>query len=395
MPRALLPLLAITFVDVLGFTILIPILPFYAEQFGANPTVVGAIYATVAFCSLVSSPFWGALSDRIGRKGVLIAAQVFSFAGFTLLASGHALWTIFAARAIEGLGGGGLGVTAAYVTDVTSPQSRARAFGLVGATYGLGFLIGPALAGALVRFGYHVPFAVAAALALLTIVLTMLLLPASTGAVKTAPTFAEIRISLASPVLGRLILTQFAFAIAFTSWVTVFALWAERVLHFDAVHVSTIFIVSSIVGIGVQAGLIGKLVDRFGEGRVALTGFAIAIVAYGGVGFVTAPAQVYAFVVLWSLAGALIRPALGALISDAAPAAQRGTILSVNDSLNNLAFIVAPFVATALLRVNPHLSGIVPATFACVALALGFRLLAPPRHAALVEAPTAIAHADA
>ncbi len=161
--------MAITFVDVLGFTLLIPILPFYAEQFGANPTTVGAIYSTVALCSLVSSPFWGNLSDRIGRKGVLVAAQVFAFLGFTLLASGTALWTVFVARGIEGLGGGGLGITQAYVPDVTTPQQRARAFGLIGATFGLGFLIGPALAGVLVRFGYHVPFAVAAALALLTV----------------------------------------------------------------------------------------------------------------------------------------------------------------------------------------------------------------------------------
>ena len=151
--------------DVLGFTILIPILPFYAEHFGASPTTIGAIYATLAVCSLLSSPFWGRLSDRIGRKGVLIAAQVAGLLGFSLLAAGTALWTIFVARGIEGLGGGGLGVTQAYVTDVTRPSERARAFGLVGATFGFGFLIGPALASVLVRYGYQVPFWVAAALA--------------------------------------------------------------------------------------------------------------------------------------------------------------------------------------------------------------------------------------
>jgi MFS transporter, DHA1 family, tetracycline resistance protein len=378
MPRALLPLLAITFVDVLGFTLLIPILPFYAEKLGANPTVVGAIYSTVAVCSLVSSPFWGNLSDRIGRKRVLLAAQVFAFLGFVLLASGTALWTVFVARGIEGLGGGGLGVTQAYVTDVTTPQTRARAFGLIGATFGLGFLIGPALAGVLVRFGYHVPFAVAAGLALLTIVLTITLLPESRGAVKTAPTLAEIGASLGSPVLGRLILTQFAFAIAFTSWVTVFALWAERQIGFGPQQTSTIFIVSSIVGIVVQLRFIGPLVDRFGEGRIALAGLAIGAIAYAGVGFITMPLAIYGFVVLWSLGGALTRPALGTLISSAAPESQRGTILSVNDSLNNLAFAVAPFVSTSVLRLNPHLTGVVPTTFSCVAIAIGYRLMARP-----------------
>jgi MFS family permease len=380
------PLLAITFVDVLGFTILIPILPFYAEHFGASPTIVGAIYATVAVCSLLSSPFWGRLSDRIGRKGVLIAAQVACLFGFSLLAAGTALWTVFAARAIEGLGGGGLGVTQAYVTDVTTPAYRARAFGLVGATFGLAFLIGPALAGVLVRFGYAVPFAVAAGLAALTIVLTIVLLPESKGAVKTAPTLGEIRTSLRSPVLGRLILTQFAFAIAFTSWVTVFALYVERVFGFGPTQTANMFIVSAIVSIVVQVALIGRLVDRFGEGRIAVAGLLCAVAAYGGVGFATATPALFAFVVLWSLSSALIRPALGALISDAAPAGQRGTILSVNDSLNNLAFLMAPFISTAVLQLNPHFTGVVPAAFACVAIAIGYRMFTAPRPAPVSEA---------
>jgi len=374
MPRALVPLLAITFVDVLGFTILIPILPFYAEHFGASPTTVGAIYATLAVCSLLSSPLWGRLSDRIGRKGVLLAAQVATLLGFTLLASGTALWTIFAARAIEGLGGGGFGVTQAYVTDVTAPSERARAFGLVGATFGLGFLIGPVLAGRLVGFGYAVPFWVAAGLAALTIVLTMVLLPESKGAVKTAPTLAEIRASLRSPVLGRLILTQFAFALAFTSWVTVFALFAERVLGYGPSQTANIFVVSSVVAVVVQVALIGKLVDRFGEGRVALAGLVCAVVAYGGAGFVTSTPMLIPFVMLWSLSSALIRPALGALLSEAAPADQRGTILSVNDSLNYLGFLISPFISTMVLRFNPHLTGIVPTFFAFVAILLGYRV---------------------
>lgn len=372
--------------DVLGFTILIPILPFYAEHFGASPTTIGAIYAALAVCSLLSSPFWGRLSDRIGRKGVLIAAQVAGLLGFSLLAAGTALWTIFVARAIEGLGGGGLGVTQAYVTDVTRPSERARAFGLVGATFGFGFLIGPALASVLVRFGYAVPFWVAAGLAGLTVVLTIVLLPESKGAVKTAPTLAEVRASLRSPVLGRLILTQFAFALAFTSWVTAFALFAERVVGFGAPQTANTFILSSIVAIVVQLGFIGRLVDRFGEGRIAIAGLCCAVCAYAGVGFVTAPLMLFAFIVLWSLSSALIRPSLGALVSEAAPADQRGTILSVNDSFNYLAFLISPFLSTTVLRINPHLTGIVPTLFAAVAILLGYRLFAAPRPQPVVEA---------
>jgi DHA1 family tetracycline resistance protein-like MFS transporter len=379
MPRALVPLLAITFVDVLGFTILIPILPFYAEHFGASPTTVGAIYSTVAVASLLSSPFWGRLSDRIGRKGVLIAAQVAGLLGFSLLAAGTALWTVFVSRAIEGLGGGGLGVTQAYVTDVTTPANRARAFGLVGATLGAGFLIGPALAGVLVRYGYRVPFAVAAGLQLITVILTIVLLPESKGTVKTAPTLAEVRASLRSPLLGRLLLTQFTFWFSFTSWVTVFALFTERVLGYGPAQTSYLFIVSSVVTIVVQAGLIGRLVDRYGEGRIAIAGLCCAVAAYGAVFFVRTTPALYAWVVLWSLSSALLRPALGAMIAEAAPAGQRGTILSVNDSLNGVAFLIAPLAATAVIRVNPHLAGFIPVVFVGMALAIGYRVFGAAR----------------
>jgi DHA1 family tetracycline resistance protein-like MFS transporter len=382
MPRALLPLLAITFVDVLGFTMLIPILPFYAEHFGASPTTVGAIYSTVAVASLLSSPFWGRLSDRIGRKGVLIAAQLAGLLGFSLLAAGTALWTVFVSRAIEGLGGGGLGVTQAYVTDVTAPANRARAFGLIGATLGVGFLIGPALAGVLVRYGYRVPFVAAAGLQLITVILTIVLLPESKGAVKTAPTFAEIRASLRSPLLGRLLLTQFTFWIAFTSWVTVFALFAERVLGFGPAQTSYTFIVSSIVTIVVQAGLIGRLVDRYGEGRLAIAGLCCAVVAYAAAYFIGTTLALFVWVVLWALGSGLLRPSLGALISEAAPAGQRGTILSVSDSLNSVAFLIAPLVATAVIGVNPHLVGVIPFAFVCIALSIGYRVFAAPRAAA-------------
>jgi DHA1 family tetracycline resistance protein-like MFS transporter len=379
MPRALVPLIAITFVDVLGFTILIPILPFYAEHFGASPTVVGAIYSTVAVASLLSSPFWGRLSDRIGRKGVLIAAQVAGLLGFSLLAAGNALWTVFVSRAIEGLGGGGLGVTQAYVTDVTTPSNRARAFGLIGATIGAGFLIGPALAGVLVRYGYRVPFAVAAGLQLITVVLTIVLLPESKGAVKTAPTLGEIGASLRSPLLGRLLLAQFTFWFSFTSWVTVFALFTERVLGYGPAQTSYLFIVSSIVTIVVQAGLIGRLADRFGEGRIAIAGLCCAVAAYGAVFFVRTTPALYAWVVLWALSSALLRPALGALIAEAAPDGEGGMILSVNDSLNGVAFLIAPLAATAVVRLNAHLVGIIPVVFVGIALTVGYRVLAAPR----------------
>ena len=374
MPKALIPILAITAVDVLGFTILIPLLPFYAEKYGATPFIIGAIYATVALFSLVSSPFWGRISDKIGRKGVLLVSQIAAFIAFVLLGIGGSLAIIFIARAIEGIGGGTIGVTQAYVADVTEPKDRAKAFGLVGATFGFGFLIGPALAGYLVRFGYPVPLFTAAGLALVTIFLTIFLLPESKQPVATAPSIAQIVASLRMADLGTLLRSQFCFSLAFAMWVSVFALFAERALNYNASQTSTIFVVSAVVGIVVQAGLIGRLVERFGEGRLAMTGFASLALGYGSVFFVHSLAALLVIVFFWSLGGALLRPTMSSLISQNAPADQRGTILGVNDSLGNVAFVISPFISTKILTLDANWVGFAPAIMALVGLAVGYRL---------------------
>ena len=387
MNKALIPILGITLVDVLGFTMLIPILPYYAEHYGASPVAVGLIYTTVAGVALFASPLWGRLSDRIGRKGVLLAAQIASAIGFTLLGIGGALWVIYVARAIEGLGGGGLGVTQAYVSDVTTTAERARAFGLVGATFGVGFLIGPALSGVLVRFGYGVPLFTGAALAIVTVFLTIFLLPESHKPVATVLSLKTIATALHAPNLGTLLLAQFAFSFAFYSWISIFALFVERVLGYGPSQSSGIFVVSAIVGIGVQLFLIGKIVDRFGEGRVAIVGLACAIAAYASVPEISSTPSLFVVVILWAVSGALIRPCFTALISRAAPAEIRGALFGVNDSLSNIAFLIAPVAATTILTKNLHAVGVLPTLGSIAALAIGARLFAHPKIVAEAAPP--------
>jgi DHA1 family tetracycline resistance protein-like MFS transporter len=376
--KALIPILGITLVDVLGFTMLIPILPYYAEHYGASPVAVGGIYSTVALCALVSSPLWGRLSDRIGRKGVLLAAQVASAIGFLLLGIGGALWVIYLARAIEGLGGGGLGVTQAYVSDVTKPEERARAFGLVGATFGIGFLIGPAISGILVRYGYNVPLFAGAGLAIATVFLTIFLLPESHKPVASVVSLKLLFEALRAPKLGTLLLAQAAFSFGFYAWISIFALFLEKTLGFGPSSASFMFVVSAVVSIVVQTVLIGRLVDRFGEGRVAIVGLVCAIGAYACVPYVGSIASLLTMVVFWSLSGALLRPAMTALISHAAPAGMRGALFGVNDSLSNLAFVIAPIAATLVFARNVHAVGLLPMAAAITALAIGYRMFSSP-----------------
>ena len=167
----------IVLVDVMGLTIILPLLPFYAESFGATPAVVGLIVATYAFCQLIAGPPLGRLSDRVGRRPVLLVSQMGTFAGFLILAAAHTLWMVFLARIIDGLTAGNLTVAQAYISDVTEPEKRAKSFGIIGIAFGVGFLIGPALSGYLAQFSNTYPILLAAALSFTSIMCTYFLLP--------------------------------------------------------------------------------------------------------------------------------------------------------------------------------------------------------------------------
>src|SRR5437870_10332692 len=150
----LLPIFLIVMVDVLGLTIILPLLPFYAEHFGASPALVGLLVSTYAACQLVAGPLLGQMSDRMGRRPLLLVSQMGTFVGFLILAWAQALWIVFLARIIEGLTAGNLSLAQAYISDVTRPEERAKSFGIIGVAFGIGFLIGPAISGYLSRFGY-------------------------------------------------------------------------------------------------------------------------------------------------------------------------------------------------------------------------------------------------
>src|SRR3954469_1106115 len=175
----LLPIFLIVVVDVLGLTIMFPLLPFYAEHFGASPTVVGLLVSSYALCQLVAGPVLGQISDQVGRKPVLLVSQLGTFAGFLVLATAPNLFFLFVGRVIDGLTAGNLSIAQAYIADVTAPKDRARSFAVIGIAFGIGFLIGPGLSGYLsAHYGFHVPILGAAGLSLTSILGTTFLLPA-------------------------------------------------------------------------------------------------------------------------------------------------------------------------------------------------------------------------
>jgi len=186
MPSALLPIFLVVLVDILGLTLILPLLPFYAERFGASPIVVGLLGATFAACQLVSGPILGGLSDRFGRRPLLLVSQVGTFLGFLLLARADALWMVFVSRVIDGATAGNLTIAQAYITDVTPPSQRARAFALIGVSFGLGFLVGPAVSGWLAHYDHRWPIYAAAGLSATSVAATALLLRDPTAAQRAA-----------------------------------------------------------------------------------------------------------------------------------------------------------------------------------------------------------------
>ncbi|MBC5829584.1 MAG: MFS transporter [Candidatus Eremiobacteraeota bacterium] len=370
MPRALIPILSITFVDVLGFSILIPILPFYAQRFGASPLIYGFIFTMVALAALLASPVWGRLSDRVGRKRILIYSQLGGVLGYGILGMASGLPMIFLGRTIEGIGGGNIGVTQSYISDVTAPEQRARAFALMGATWGVGFLFGPVLGGTLVAYGYPVPFFAAAALQCVTILLTIFLLPESHKPLEGQPSLRDVANSFKDARLRTPLLQQLFFALAFFQWVSVLSFFLQRIFNYGPRQTSYLFAVSAVISVIVQVAVIGRAVDRFGERRVCIVGFALALIAYIMLGTANSLGLFLIVLGTLSLASALIRPTLTALTSHAAPADKRGALFGISDSLNSFALLVGPPIAGLVFAKNVHWIGVAPAICTCIAITI-------------------------
>lgn len=362
----LLPIFLIVLVDVLALTIILPLLPFYAEMYGASPLVVGLLVTTFALCQLVSSPVLGNISDRVGRRLVLLVSQAGTFAGLVLLAFANSLWLVFLARVLDGITAGNLTVAQAYMADVTRPEERTRAFGLIGIAFGIGFVIGPATSGYLSELGFEYPILLAAALSACSIVATYFLLPRQQPRVgrgaepAQSPRRGVLNWQLyleyfRRPLLARYLVQFCLFAFAFATFTSGFALFAERRFTwggepFGPREVGYVFAFTGAVGIVVQGGLIGRLVARFGDHRLIVAGFMLSALGHAGIGLSYSVMLLVAVAMIGAVGNSILRPTLSSRVTQIVGRHEQGIVLGITQSVTSLAMIAAPPLAGALIK---------------------------------------------
>ena len=280
MTRPLLVIFLTIFVNLIGFGIIIPLLPFYAETFGASPIVIGLLFAVFSICQLVAAPVLGDWSDRYGRRPVLIFSLLGTVVSFVLLAVAHSLTMLFIARIVDGLSGGNISTARAYVADVTEPKDRARAYGLIGAAFGLGFIFGPALSGVLAKISYTAPIWAAAGITLVAAAVAWFWLPETVHRAQagTGMPFRNLPEMLRRPGLGRMLVIDFVYWFAFAIFQTTFALFTSRRFQFDASQTGYFFSAFGVLGAIVQGGLIRPIVRRLGDKPTFILGLLCSVV---------------------------------------------------------------------------------------------------------------------
>ncbi len=371
LPKDVLPIYVTTFVDMLGYTLLIPLLPALAHKYGARDWMVGMLLSIPAFCATIAAPIWGKASDRAGRKFIILIAQGFTLVGYVVLAAAPTLFWIYISRLISGIGAGSIGAAESYIANVTSERQRNRAYAVYGAVFGSAFIVGPVAAGFLQRYGIQFPFVVAAGLELINIGLTLWLLPSRTRSKREVTSIKQSIAAAWKRGVRAVLIRQFLFIFAVVYLLADFALYLDHSLHTSIQHASWLLAGAGVIGGITMLVVVTPLTKRIGNVRVGQIGFVLLFAAYALIYFVQNLAWFFPVLVLWAAGAAMVEPALMTVLSERAPKDERGAIMGVSDSVNSIALILAPAIGTAIVGFSARLIGILPALAVAGAFALG------------------------
>ncbi|MCC4295215.1 MFS transporter [Brevundimonas aurantiaca] len=379
---ALAVLFAVVFINLVGFGLVVPLLPFFAQSLKAEAWQITLMFSAYSLGQFFAEPFWGRLSDRVGRKPVLLATLVANALGYLMLAFVPNIWLAVAVRLFTGLGAGNISTVQGYVADVTPPEQRAGRMGLIGAAFGLGFIVGPGLGGLLTqpqlgRLGYQLPIFLAAALAALAAIGVMVFLRESRAKADPAaarPAFlAGLKDARTNPVVSRVLVVTLIYMAGFSAMESVFGLWSESRYAWGAREVGLSFMIVGVISVLNQGFLAGRLARRFGEARVLATGmllfgaslvlqvlapvewFPAAWLELGGLSLPVVQGWVVPIIMAVGACGmSLAMPNISAMISRASPPDRQGAMLGLNMASSSVARIFGPMVAGGLFSGLGH-----------------------------------------
>lgn len=372
----------------IGFGVCIPVLPLYAKTFGASEFLNGLLIGVFPLMVFLASPLWGKLSDRVGRRPVLIFSVLGSAAGYFLMGFAHTLPLLFIARIVDGASGGNVAAAQAYIADITSPQERSRAMGMIGAAFGIGFIIGPALGGIAAQISPNAPFFLVGILCLINAILIWTSLPESLplerrrqhGApqpLTALPSHAD------GPVYFTVAASYLVCLAAFSIMTAVFSLFAQERFGMDEQHVGYVMAAIGVVGVVMQGGVMRKLLPAFGEIRLALSGMAILFFSFILLPLDTGLHGLYAVSCLIAVGNSLVQPTLNGLASRCVTNAWQGRAMGLLQSSASLGRTVGPVLGGWLLgfdRGGTHYGRTpfwVAAALMAVTLAIASRLRDP------------------
>lgn len=379
-----IPIFIVVFVDLLGFSIILPLLPYYARNFDATPIEVGLLISSYSICQFIASPILGDLSDRYGRRSILIYSQIGSLIGFLLMGLAlhlpqPLLW-LFLARVIDGLSGGNLTVAQAYISDITKPEERAKYYGMViGVSFGLGFLIGPMLGGFLSRFGYDIPAYAAALFSFASMMATVFLLPEShekqtresSGLIAYYTRALEY---LRIVELRRLLLIFFFMSLPFSLYVTMYPLFTDLQLRLSAEQAGYFLGLAGFLGIIWQGGVIGPLVKRIGDHRALVLGLVFSALGMSMLSLVDVWWKLIGVAIVFSFGHGITRPPLTSILMTKAPPQRRGGVLGATTSIESFSRIIAPIMGGYIIEISPPAIGWIGGIFFTLAVLIAASL---------------------
>ncbi|AST93872.1 tetracycline resistance MFS efflux pump [Sutcliffiella cohnii] len=370
--KALPILFAIMFLVMVGFGIIIPVMPFYAEELGASPTQLGLLMAVYSFMQLLFAPMWGRISDKIGRKPVIMIGILGLALSFFLMAWATELWMLFAARIIGGLlSSANMPTVMAYVADITSEEDRGKGMGIIGASVGLGFIFGPAIGGIFSEASLHIPFYLAGGSSLITFFFVMFVLKESLTAEQKAKGKLTKRAPLLQAFKGSvsiLFLLQLFVSLSLAGLEATFAYFAYEKANLGTVQLGYIFMIMGLAGAVVQGGLVGKLTKKHGEGFVIQLGIAISALGFLLILFIDSFTTAAIFLTVFGIGNGFIRPSVSSLLTKKVKTGH-GTTTGLLSSFDSLGRIIGPPLGGILFTFSiglPYIAGIILSALAFI-----------------------------